>query len=201
MASPSRSARREVEHAFRRREQASDARRGQPRVSRHADQHARRARATSPRGRARTDPGVRRPPMRGGPHAWPSSRPPSTQRRGRNWRRLQGQLEEIAAQFDDLTRNQKILGFTESDGIRDRMTKSAAAVERIIHEDMSWMSEGDAHKLLISLLTMRRYESRIPADPLDADANRVLRRVQEIQDAAWTTRRRRRHEGAARRSR
>ena len=72
---------------------------------------------------------------------------------------MKGQLEEIAAQFDDLARNQKILGFTESDGIRDRMTKAAAAVERIIHEDMSWMSEGDAHKLLISLLTMRRYEA------------------------------------------
>ena len=72
---------------------------------------------------------------------------------------LKGQLEEIAAQFDDLARNQKILGFTESDGIRDSMTKAAASVERIIHEDMSWLSEGDAHKLLISLLTMRRYEA------------------------------------------
>ena len=72
---------------------------------------------------------------------------------------LKGQLEEIAAQFDDLARNQKILGFTESEGIRDRMTKAAAAVERIIHEDMSWLSESDAHKLLISLLTMRRYEA------------------------------------------
>jgi methyl-accepting chemotaxis protein len=72
---------------------------------------------------------------------------------------MKGQLEEIAAQFDDLARDQKILGFTESEGIRNRMTKAAAAVERIIHEDMSWMSEGDAHKLLISLLTMRRYEA------------------------------------------
>jgi methyl-accepting chemotaxis protein len=72
---------------------------------------------------------------------------------------LKGQLEEIAAQFDDLARNQKILGFTETDGIRDRMTKSAASVERIIHEDMSWMSESDAQRLLISLLTMRRYEA------------------------------------------
>jgi methyl-accepting chemotaxis protein len=72
---------------------------------------------------------------------------------------LKGQLEEIAARFDDLARNQKILGFTPSEGIRDRMTKAAASVERIIHEDMSWMSEGDAHKLLISLLTMRRYEA------------------------------------------
>ena len=39
------------------------------------------------------------------------------------------------------------------------MTKAAASVERIIHDDMSWLSEGDAHKLLVSLLTMRRYEA------------------------------------------
>jgi methyl-accepting chemotaxis protein len=72
---------------------------------------------------------------------------------------LKAELEEVAKQFDDLARNQRILGFNESEGVRDDMTKSAAAVERIIHEDMSWMTEGDAHKLLMSLLTMRRYEA------------------------------------------
>jgi methyl-accepting chemotaxis protein len=39
------------------------------------------------------------------------------------------------------------------------MTKSAAAVERLIHDDMSWLTAGDQQKLLISLLTMRRYET------------------------------------------
>ncbi len=72
---------------------------------------------------------------------------------------LKGKLEEIATQFDDLARNQKILGFTESEGIRDRMAKAGAAVERIIHEDMSWMSEADSQKLLISLLAIRRFEA------------------------------------------
>jgi len=72
---------------------------------------------------------------------------------------FKGQLEEIAAQFDDLARHQKILGFTDSEGIRNSMTKAAASVERIIHDDMSWASEDDAHKLLVSLLTMRRYEA------------------------------------------
>jgi methyl-accepting chemotaxis protein len=72
---------------------------------------------------------------------------------------LKGQIEEIAAQFDDLARHQKILGFTDSEGIRDGMLKAAASVERIIHEDMSWLSESDAHRLLISLLTMRRFEA------------------------------------------
>ena len=72
---------------------------------------------------------------------------------------LKGQLDEITIRFAELVRSQKILGFTESEGTRDRMTKAAATVERIIHEDMSWLSESDAQKLLISLLTMQRYES------------------------------------------
>ena len=72
---------------------------------------------------------------------------------------LKSQLREIATQFDDLISNQRILGFTETDGIRNSMTRTGAAVERIIHEDMSWMSERDTHKLLYSLLAMRRYEA------------------------------------------
>ena len=72
---------------------------------------------------------------------------------------LKSQLKEIATQFNDLVRNQKILGFTETDGIRSSLAKAGAAVERIIHQDKSWMSEGDAYKLLQSLLTMRRFES------------------------------------------
>jgi methyl-accepting chemotaxis protein len=72
---------------------------------------------------------------------------------------LRSQLDEIAQQHALLARNQEILGFTESDGIRNRMTKTVAAVERIIHEDMSWLVDADRMRLLVSLLTMRRYEN------------------------------------------
>jgi methyl-accepting chemotaxis protein len=68
-------------------------------------------------------------------------------------------LKQVAEQFGELADAQKRLGFTEDDGTRSRMTKAAAAIERIINEDMSWMTEADARKLLISLLTMRRYET------------------------------------------
>jgi methyl-accepting chemotaxis protein len=68
-------------------------------------------------------------------------------------------LEDIAAQFDDLARNQKILGFTTTEGVRSRMTKAAAAVERMIYQDMSQLSDSDTQRLLVPLMTMRRYES------------------------------------------
>jgi methyl-accepting chemotaxis protein len=72
---------------------------------------------------------------------------------------LHAQLGEVSIQFRELVQSQEILGFTEAEGIRRRMSEAAAAVERIIHEDMSWLTEADAQKLLLSLLTMRRYES------------------------------------------
>ena len=73
------------------------------------------------------DPALRDHPRHRGPHASASSRPRSTQPTRQKLAPLKGQLEEIAAQFDDLARNQKILGFTESEGIRNRMTKAAAS--------------------------------------------------------------------------
>ncbi len=72
---------------------------------------------------------------------------------------LRVRLTEVIGNFADLTRNQKALGFTETDGTRHRMTTAAATVERIINEDMSWMQQSDSQKLLVSLLTMRRHES------------------------------------------
>ena len=39
------------------------------------------------------------------------------------------------------------------------MRISATAVERIINEDMAWLTKADSQKLLVSLLVMRRYES------------------------------------------
>ena len=68
------------------------------------------------------------------------------------------------------------------------MRDGGNAVERIIHEDMSWMSEDDAHKLLISLLTDAPLRGRIPADALDADRRpSFFERVQEIREASWTS--------------
>jgi methyl-accepting chemotaxis protein len=72
---------------------------------------------------------------------------------------LKSQLREVATQFDDLVSNQKVLGFTDTDGIRSNLIKAGAAVERIIHDDMSWMTQDDANKLFYSLLTMQRYEA------------------------------------------
>ena len=72
---------------------------------------------------------------------------------------LPRRVNALMANFVNLLTEQERLGFTEADGIRRRMSDAAAAVERLINQDMSWLQPMDALKLLNSLLTMRRYEA------------------------------------------
>jgi methyl-accepting chemotaxis protein len=72
---------------------------------------------------------------------------------------LKNQVEEMSAQFNDLVKNQTVLGYTETEGTRDRMNRAAIAVERIVHDDLSALNERDASQLVMSLLKMRRFEA------------------------------------------
>ncbi len=78
---------------------------------------------------------------------------------GRSSKELRKRIAEVKVRFGHLVAEQTALGFTENDGIRKRMRASATGVERIINDDMGWLAKTDAHKLLVSLLIMRRYES------------------------------------------
>ena len=75
---------------------------------------------------------------------------------------IEGLRQRLAAgkqRFDHLVDEQKQLGYSDDEGIRQRMREAATAVERIINEDMGWLTKADAQKLLISLVEMRRHES------------------------------------------
>jgi methyl-accepting chemotaxis protein len=72
---------------------------------------------------------------------------------------LRASLATVKTNFDTVVKNQEMLGFTDEDGLRRAMRDSAMAIERLIHDDMSWLTDSDAQKLMVSLLTMRLYES------------------------------------------
>jgi methyl-accepting chemotaxis protein len=72
---------------------------------------------------------------------------------------LRQRIAAVKTRYDHLVQEQTTLGFSEDDGVRRRMRDSAAAVERIINQDMAWLTKADAQKLLVSLLILRRYES------------------------------------------
>ncbi|HWF96269.1 MAG TPA: hypothetical protein VG291_15035, partial [Xanthobacteraceae bacterium] len=68
----------------------------------------------------------------------------------------------IAAARDNfltLKSEQESLGFAETDGLRGRLDRAGAAIETIINKELTWVADDDARKLMISLLTMRRYEA------------------------------------------
>ena len=72
---------------------------------------------------------------------------------------LGNRVTEVMGNFSKLVKEQEVLGFTDNEGLRQRLHESATAVERTINEDMSWLSAADTAKLLIAMHIMRRYES------------------------------------------
>jgi methyl-accepting chemotaxis protein len=61
--------------------------------------------------------------------------------------------------FTELVGEQNTLGLDESTGLRGNLHDAGNAVERIINENMAWLAEADAGKLMMVLLTMRTYEA------------------------------------------
>jgi methyl-accepting chemotaxis protein len=67
-------------------------------------------------------------------------------------------VRDLKTSFASLMTEQKMLGYNENEGTTADLTAASKAVETSIHEDLSWVADNDAAKLLASLLTMRRYE-------------------------------------------
>jgi methyl-accepting chemotaxis protein len=61
--------------------------------------------------------------------------------------------------FTDLVREQETLGFDETTGLRGNLREAGNAIEHIINENMTWLAEADAGKLMMALLTMRAHEA------------------------------------------
>src|SRR4051812_555244 len=71
---------------------------------------------------------------------------------------LAGRVANLKATFARLTADQDELGLTEFEGIQGSLRDGGNAMERIVTEDMSWLSEADQRKILIPLMLMRRAE-------------------------------------------
>ena len=82
-------------------------------------------------------------------------------------------LARLQENFTELRNEYERLGADGDTGIRSKLRKAAAEVERIIGLDMSWLTEATAHQLTESLLSMRRFEAAYMLDrnPDDARAS------------------------------
>jgi len=80
---------------------------------------------------------------------------------------LRNQVVGLSKNFDMLVKEQKILGYTEVEGVRGELRRAGDKVEAIINENMSWLAEGDSNKLLMSLMLMRQHEAEYRLNPTD----------------------------------
>jgi len=67
-------------------------------------------------------------------------------------------VRDLKTSFESLVNEKKSLGYDASQGITAELNVASGTVERIIHDDLSWVADGDASKMMMSLLTMRRDE-------------------------------------------
>ena len=67
-------------------------------------------------------------------------------------------VQDLGTRFAGVVREQRVLGFEESEGLNAELGATSSAVETTIHEDLSWVARLDIGKLLASLLSMRRDE-------------------------------------------
>ncbi|MBS0248163.1 MAG: HAMP domain-containing protein [Proteobacteria bacterium] len=78
---------------------------------------------------------------------------------------LRSELATIKANYDDLYELQRVLGFSDDEGIRWALKDAGNAVESIINNDLNWIADADARKITMVLLTMRHQESEYRLAP------------------------------------
>jgi methyl-accepting chemotaxis protein len=85
--------------------------------------------------------------------------------RGDDITALRQSLAGLKRNFDKLVAEQRTLGFEENEGLRNDLRTAGNAIERAINENMTWLADADAKKLMVALLTMRHHEAEYRLNP------------------------------------
>lgn len=77
---------------------------------------------------------------------------------------LRERVTAVTKFFTDLVKQQAMLGFTEEDGVRRQLRDATTNIDHfldldIAKDEMAWLRQRDAQQALMSLSTMRRYET------------------------------------------
>ncbi len=72
---------------------------------------------------------------------------------------LPERLKEISRRFAEVVVDQRKIGFSEDDGLRRQLYDTGIAVERVINQGIEWLGDRESKTLLVSLLSMRRFEA------------------------------------------
>jgi len=78
---------------------------------------------------------------------------------------LQQRVVVLKSNFDKLVAVQHTLGFREIDGLRGQLNIAGNKIEHIINDNLSWLAETDANRLMMSLMAMRQEEAEYRVNP------------------------------------
>ena len=95
--------------------------------------------------------------------------------------RVRQKLGELKLAFGYLADEQAELGFSEDQGTRKRLDEAAAGIEQAINEGMTWITQVDRQKLLLSLVTMRRQEAQYRLNQSSATWEQFFKEFREFE--------------------
>jgi methyl-accepting chemotaxis protein len=95
---------------------------------------------------------------------------------------LRAELIKLKSNFENMSTEQRILGFSDGEGLRKKLRDSSNKIELAINENMAWLADAAAKKLMVSLLTMRNYEIEYRLSPSELTRQQFLTAYQQFND-------------------
>jgi methyl-accepting chemotaxis protein len=87
---------------------------------------------------------------------------------------LHQELDKLRKNFNQLVLEQRMLGNSESTGLRRELRDAGNKIETAINENMTWLADAEAKKLMITLLTMRQHEMEYRLNPSELTRQQFL---------------------------
>jgi methyl-accepting chemotaxis protein len=87
---------------------------------------------------------------------------------------LRTELAALKKNFDELVTEQRMLGFSDIEGLRGALVDAGYKIERAINKNLSWVAESDARKLMVALLVMRHQEAEYRLTPAEVTRQQFL---------------------------
>jgi methyl-accepting chemotaxis protein len=95
---------------------------------------------------------------------------------------LHQQLDKLKKNYNQLVLEQRTLGNSESNGLRRELRDAANKIETAINENMTWLADAEAKKLMITLLIMRQHETEYRLNPSELTRQQFLLGYQQFNE-------------------
>ncbi len=95
---------------------------------------------------------------------------------------LRKKLGVLKGNFDQMSAQQRILGYSESEGLRKQLRDAGNKIEHALNNNMTWLAEADATKLMMALLKMQHHEAEYRLSPLSLTQQQFLADYKEFTD-------------------